>query len=137
MANGYLKASEVAERLNLHISTVYGWCEDGTLPSIKVGAKAVRIPEAAFEAYLARQERQSPARELLDAARQTDTDPISVLEHQHSRFYETVGFTAHGFVQRWRDGGVEDTPENSSLLIEALSLREALDRAGIGEKVLL
>jgi excisionase family DNA binding protein len=49
---GYLKASEVAERLSLNITTVYGMCADGVLPSIRVGEKAVRIPEAAFEAYL-------------------------------------------------------------------------------------
>jgi hypothetical protein len=58
-------------------------------------------------------------------------------EHNPYRsVYETTGFAAHGFVQRWRAGDIEDAAEDSSRLIEALSLREALDRAGIGEKVL-
>jgi excisionase family DNA binding protein len=136
MANGYLKASEVAERLNTHITTIYEMCREGELPSIKVGTKAVRIPEAAFEAYLVRREQASPARKLLEEARRGDGELITVVEEQHRRFYDTTGFTAHGFVKRWKDGAVEDTAANSSLLIEALSLREALDRAGIGEKVL-
>ena len=137
MANGYLKASEVADRLKLDITTVYGMCKSGELPSIKVGVKAVRIPEAAFNAYLARQERKSPAHALLEETQPAAYEEmIPVLEEQAKRFTDNTGFTPHGFVERWKKGEVEDTAANSSLVMEALSLREALDRAGIGDRIL-
>jgi excisionase family DNA binding protein len=134
-ASPYMKASEVAEILGADISWVYKLCANKTLPSIKVGTKAVRIPRAAFEAFLARKEREAE-HPLLVEARQTEGDPIAALEHQATGFYERTGFSAHQFAERWRRGEVDDTPENSSLMIEALSLREALDRAGIGDRVL-
>ena len=54
----------------------------------------------------------------------------------NASFYNRTGFPAHDFAERWRRGEIEDTSENASLLIEALSIREALDRAGIGNEVL-
>jgi excisionase family DNA binding protein len=140
MANGsksqYLKASEVAEILSMEVSSIYKMCAEKVIPSIKVGEKAVRIPRAAFEAYLARleggYERRRP---LLQEAREREGDALETVERQAQGFYERTGFSAHQFAERWRAGRVEDTTENASLLIEALSLREALDRAGIGDRV--
>jgi excisionase family DNA binding protein len=140
MANNkslYLKASEVAATLDMDVSTIYKLCAENILPSIRVGEKAVRIPRAAFNAYLARQERgHERRRPMLAEARQVESDPISTLEHQAQSFYERAGCSAHQFAEQWRQGRVDDTPETASLLIEALSLREALDRAGIGDRVL-
>jgi hypothetical protein len=42
----------------------------------------------------------------------------------------------YDFVERWRSRQIEDTPETADLLIEALSLRGALDRAGVANLVL-
>src|SRR4051794_33919764 len=93
----YLKASEVAVRLSMDISTVYKMCVEKVIPSIKVGPKAVRIPRAAFEAYLARQENGYGSRPLLEEARQTtvDREPIEVVERQNQSFRERTGFSAY------------------------------------------
>jgi excisionase family DNA binding protein len=139
MTNGksqYLKASEVAEILSMDVSSIYKMCADNVIPSIRVGEKAVRIPRAAFEAYLSRQERRNRSRALLEEARQVDGDPIEALERQVQSFRERTGRSAHQFAKYWRENEIEDTAENASLLVEALSLREALDRVGIGDRVL-
>ncbi len=136
----YLKASEIAERLDLDISTVYKLCTDKVIPSIKVGAKAVRIPRAAFDAYLARQESGGRrSRPLLDEARQGrgDHESIETVERQNQAFRERTGFSAYEFAELWKKGQVEDNSENASRLIEALSIREALTRAGVGDRMLV
>jgi hypothetical protein len=58
------------------------------------------------------------------------------VEHQAQAFYERTGYSAHQFVERWRPGDIKDSAENASVVIEALGLREALDRAGIGDRLL-
>ncbi|MGD0712794.1 MAG: helix-turn-helix domain-containing protein [Gaiellaceae bacterium] len=139
MTNGkslYLKASEVAEILGMDVSTIYKMCAENVIPSIRVGEKAVRIPRAAFEAYLNREERRARSRALLDEARQVEGDAIETLERQAQSFHERTGRSAHQFAKHWRENEIEDTAENASFLIEALALREALDRAGIGDRVL-
>jgi excisionase family DNA binding protein len=137
----YLKASEVAEILNMDISGIYKMCAARVIPSIKVGEKAVRIPRAAFEAYLARQaEGYDPnSRPLLDEARKAEVsgDPVDAIVLRNQSFYERTGYSSYQFAERWKTGDVEDTPENASLLIEALSIREALTRAGVGDPVLV
>jgi excisionase family DNA binding protein len=136
----YLKASEVAEILNMEISGIYKLCAARVIPSIKVGEKAVRIPRAAFEAYLARQadgyDRNS--RPLLDEARKVEasSEPVEAIVLRNQGFYERTGYSSYEFAERWKAGDVEDTPETASLLIEALSIREALTRSGVGDRVL-
>ena len=44
-----LRVIEVAERLGLRETTVRSWLADGRLPRVKIGPKAVRVPEAAVE----------------------------------------------------------------------------------------
>jgi excisionase family DNA binding protein len=135
----YLKVGEVAEALGMHETTIYKMCQNGEIPSIKIGAKAVRIPKAAFEAFMARQN-GDPAvhqgRDLLDAVFAGATDPLPALEHQAKLFTERVGSSAHQFVEQWRDRKVEDTAETMDTVIEALTLQKALDAAGIGDRVL-
>lgn len=139
----YLKASEVAARLDLDISTVYKLCAEKVIPSIKVGAKAVRIPRAAFDAYLARQEsggdRSRPLLEEARQARQVEVgrEAIETVGRQNQSFRERTGFSAYEFAEQWKKGRIEDSSENASLLIEALSIREALTRAGVGDRILV
>ena len=135
----YLKASEVATRLDLDISTVYKMCADKVIPSIKVGGKAVRIPSAAFDAYLSRQASGGYSRPLLEEAREVEVghDAIEKVERQNASFSERTGFSAYEFASRWKNGDIKDNSENASLLIEALSIREALTRAGVGDRTLV
>jgi excisionase family DNA binding protein len=135
----YLKASEVAKTLDMDISTIYKMCAERVIPSIKVGEKAVRIPRAAFEAYLARQAQVYDVnRPLLDEARRAELtgEPIDAIVLRNQSFYERTGYSSYEFAERWKAGNVEDTSENASLLIEAVSIREALTRAGVGDRVL-
>lgn len=123
----------------MDISTIYKMCAERVIPSIRVGEKAVRIPRAAFEGYLARQSQGYDAsRPLLDEARQAEVtgDPIDAIVLRNQSFYERTGHSSYEFAERWKAGDVGDTPENASLLIEALSIREALTRAGVGDRVL-
>lgn len=135
----YLKASEVAELLQMDISTIYKMCAEKVIPSIRVGEKAVRIPRAAFYAYLDRQETgESRARPVLDEARHAEIpgDPIDAIVLRNQSFFEQTGYSSYEFAERWKTGDVDDTSENASLLIEAVSIREALTRAGVGDRVL-
>ena len=135
----YLKVGQVAEMLEMNETTIYKKCKSGEIPSIKIGEKAVRIPKAAFAAYMAKQKNQPSAhqgRDLLDAVHARADDSRVALEHQALSFSKRVGCSAHQFVDQWRDRKIEDTPEMTDLAIEALSLQRALDRAGIGDRVL-
>lgn len=134
----YLKASEVAEILAMDISTIYKMCNERVIPSIRVGEKAVRIPRAAFTAYLAKQEQGHQGRPALDEARRAGVggEPIDAIVLRNQSFYEQTGYSSYEFADRWKSGKIEDSSENTSLLIEALSIREALTRAGIGDRVL-
>ena len=136
----YLKASEVAEMLSMDISGIYKMCAARVIPSIKVGEKAVRIPRAAFEAYLARQEKgyDADSRPLLNEARgiEFSGDPVDAMVERNTRFSERTGYSSYEFASAWKAGKIEDTAETASLLIEALSTREALTRAGVGDRVL-
>ena len=135
----YLKASEVADILSMDISAIYKMCANKVIPSIRVGEKAVRIPRAAFQAYLARQaEGYDGSRPLLEEARRAEAsgEPIDAIVFRNQSFYERTGYSSYEFAERWKAGDVGDTPENASLLIEALSIREALTRAGVGDRIL-
>lgn len=56
-----LRVVEVAERLNLRESTVRSWLHEGRLPRVKIGRKAVRIPEEAVEKIIRQGSEEVPA----------------------------------------------------------------------------
>jgi excisionase family DNA binding protein len=43
---------QVAERLNVHWSTVHRWIKSGELPAVRLAKKAVRIRESDLYAFL-------------------------------------------------------------------------------------
>jgi excisionase family DNA binding protein len=47
-----LSPKEVANALSLSVETIYRWIENGTLPAIKVGKRAVRVSEKSLKAWL-------------------------------------------------------------------------------------
>jgi excisionase family DNA binding protein len=53
-----LKASEVAARTGLPVSTVYALAVRGEVPCIRLGDRAVRFPEETIEAWLKSRIRQ-------------------------------------------------------------------------------
>ncbi len=52
-----LRVKEVADRLGLSTNYIYILIRRGKLNTVKVGARAVRIPESILAAYLKAQER--------------------------------------------------------------------------------
>jgi excisionase family DNA binding protein len=59
MANRLLlKADEVAAELGMGRSKIYELMASGAIPVVRIG-RAVRVPRAALEAWIARQTRQS------------------------------------------------------------------------------
>lgn len=44
-----LRVNEVAELLALRETTVRSWLADGRLPRVKIGSKAIRVPQEAVE----------------------------------------------------------------------------------------
>lgn len=136
----YLKVGEVAEALGMHETTIYKMCKSGEIPSIKIGAKSVRIPRAAYEVLVAKLQGDyaaaSQGADLLDAVFARADEPLPALEHQAKLFTERVGHSPHQFVERWRNRQVDDTAETTNTMIEALTLQKALDAAGIGDRIL-
>lgn len=129
----YLKPSDIARRLSVHRSYVYNLIKDGTLPHIRIG-KAVRVPAAAFETFVRSREEESPrsAKETVAIAH----EPIEAeLESRRRAFEEYVGMDPFMFVEAWKRGDIEDTPENAERAIDALALRAMLQRADIGVPV--
>lgn len=57
----YFTVAEVAARLRLSKMTVYRMCDSGTIASIRIGGRTIRIPAASFEAHLAGLEGRRPA----------------------------------------------------------------------------
>lgn len=48
----YLKPRDAAKLAGVARGTVHRWTREGTVPSIRLSPKAVRIPRAEFEAFL-------------------------------------------------------------------------------------
>jgi hypothetical protein len=61
--------------------------------------------------------------------------PARGVRSRNQHFQEQTSYTSYEFTERWKTGAVEDTPDNASLLIEALSIRETLARSGVGDCV--
>jgi len=121
----YLKPSDIARRLSVHRSYVYGLIKDGTLPHIRIG-KAVRVPAAAFEAFVrAREAEAETAGKEVGAGAHS---PEAELESRRTAFEETAGMDPFEFVEAWRHGDIEDTPENAEHAIDALALRALIQR---------
>jgi len=123
----YLKPSDIARRLSVHRSYVYGLIKDGTLPHIRIG-KAVRVPAAAFEAFV--QAREVEAATAGEAVGRGADSPAAELESRRAAFKDAAGMDPFEFVEAWRHGDIEDTPENAERAIDALALRALLQRAG-------
>jgi len=119
----YLRVREYAARFRLSESAVYKKIERGEINAIRIG-KAVRIPSSEMERYL------SPVRVLEKRGAPRDGEPTN-LGDRVARFEQESGRSAAQYVQAWRSGEVDDTPENAHLAIEALALRAALEQPSL------
>jgi len=116
----YLRVRDYAERFSLSESAVYKKIERGEIKAIRIG-KTVRIPTSEVERYL------NPTRLLAADGAPRDGEPHN-LGDRLARFEEQTGGRPGDYVQAWRSGQIEDTPENARLAIEALALRAVLEQ---------
>jgi excisionase family DNA binding protein len=87
MTDRLLRGWEVAEQLNVSLSTVLRWAQDGDLPSFQLSNRAIRFRESDVDAWLAGRARR-PAEVALtttpDAATHTLTSPgANDLQREH------------------------------------------------------
>lgn len=108
----YWKPRELAEHLGLDTSTVYKKIEKGEIKALRIGAKALRIPKDEVE-------------RILSGVAEQRAEPRALADRV-ARFEQRTGMEIGQFIELWRSGQVEDTPENAREAIEALALREAL-----------
>lgn len=73
-----------------------------------------RIPSSELERYLEREPTEDPT--------------AALLSKRVEAFREANGKDPGSFVDAWRSGKIEDTPENAEVALEALALRTALAR---------
>ena len=116
----YMRVRDYAERFNLSESAVYKKIERGEIKAIRIG-KTVRIPSSEMERYL------NPTQLLEDEGAPRDGEPHK-LGDRLARFEEQAGRSPADYVQAWRSGEIDDTPENARLAIEALALRAVLEQ---------
>ena len=108
----YWKIKDFAEHFDLDRSTVYNQIERGEIRAIRVGKTALRIPT-------------DEVKRILNGFVEPHEQPHD-LDARTQEFQARTGRTPADFVAAWREGKIEDTPQNAREAIEALALREAM-----------
>lgn len=114
----YWKIREFAEHFGLDRSTVYNKIERGEIRAIRIGKTALRIPAEEVQRIL----------DSFVAPREQPGD----LKARVRDFQDRMGRSPAGFAAAWREGEIEDTPQNAREAIEALALREAMQPSAVG-----
>lgn len=114
LSDHYMRVRDYARRFSLDESTVYKMIERGEIKAIRIGKKTLRIPSSELERYLERE----PA----------GGSEVASLGERVDVFRKANGKDPDSFVDAWRSGEIEDTPENAEVALEALALRTALSR---------
>ncbi len=114
LSDHYMRVRDYGRWFSLDESTVYKMIERGEIKTIRIGKKTLRIPSNELERYLEREPAAEP-----DAA---------ALRKRAAAFREQHGKDPSAFVDAWRSGEIEDTPDNAEVALEALALRTALTR---------
>jgi len=114
LSDHYMRVRDYARRFSLDESTVYKMIERGEIKAIRIGKKTLRIPSSELERYLER-----------EPTGKAEAHPLG---ERVEAFLKANGKDPGSFVDAWRSGEIEDTPENAELALEALGLRTALAR---------
>lgn len=115
LSDHYMRVRDYARRFSLDESTVYKMIERGEIKAIRIGKKTLRIPSSEMERYLEREPAAEPDRD-------------DALDKRVGVFRKENGKDPDSFVDAWRSGEIEDTPDNAEIAIEALALRTAIAR---------
>lgn len=114
LSDHYMRVRDYARRFSLDESTVYKMIERGEIKAIRIGRKTLRIPSSELERYLEREP--------------TGDSKVASLGERAGAFRKANGTDPGSFVEAWRSGEIEDTPENAEVALEALALRTAQAR---------
>ncbi len=110
----YLTIPEVAEELGCGPRNVYKLIETGKLPALKKSERNTLVPAVALAAY---QRRLNGGPSLSSRRREVSTDELRNIFTKNSG-----GRTPEEFYAAFKRGGVEDTGENMTLLVQAVAL---------------
>jgi excisionase family DNA binding protein len=113
----YWKIRDFAEHFGLDRSTVYNKIERGEIRAIRIGRTALRIPTEEVQRIL----------EGFVAPREHPQD----LRARAQDFQARTGRSPAEYAAAWREGEIEDTPQNARAAIEALALREAMQPSAL------
>jgi excisionase family DNA binding protein len=113
----YWKIKDFAEHFGLDKSTVYNQIERGEIRAIRIGKTALRIPTEEVQ-------------RVLDSFVEPREQPHDLLARTED-FQARTGRSPADFADAWREGKIEDTPQNTRDAIEALALREVLQAATV------
>jgi len=114
LSDHYMRVRDYARKFSLDESTVYKMIDRGEVKAIRIGKKTLRIPSSELERYLEREP--------------TEDSKATSLGERVEAFRKANGKDPGAFVDAWRSGEIEDSPENAEAALEALALRTALDR---------
>jgi excisionase family DNA binding protein len=134
MSKDMLGAEEVAEYLGVSLITVYRWCREGRLPSLKIG-KHWRIRREAFEDFLSRGERPTTLVGQLRTFLRVPENVIGIsqdpdLLHHLDAAYFQVGEARGGLLVKFYGGEEEPAEElRASLTRNGLDV-ERLEKEG-------
>lgn len=117
LSDHYMRVRDYARKFSLDESTVYKMIDRGEIKAIRIGKKTLRIPSSELERYLKREPTEEP-----------EAASLGSLGNRVEEFRKANGKDPASFVDAWRSGEIEDTPENAEIAIEALALRTALAR---------
>jgi excisionase family DNA binding protein len=118
MQNAYLTVPQVAAELDITTDGVYKLVKRGKLPAIRRSERGMRISRIAFDAYRHRlRHGETPS---------VSTPKLNVeMNGLHAEFEHETGFSAREWERRWKAEEIEDSAENMSLTIRALTLHLA------------
>jgi excisionase family DNA binding protein len=118
MQNAYLTVPQVAAELDITTDGVYKLVKRGKLPAIRRSERGMRISRIAFDAYRHRLHYgETPS---------VSTPELNVeMNGLHAEFERETGFSAREWERRWKAEEIEDSAENMSLTIRALTLHLA------------
>jgi excisionase family DNA binding protein len=118
MQTAYLTIPQVAAELDISTDGVYKLIKRGKLPAVRRSERGMRVSRVAFDAYQRRlRHGETPSVSIPELSIQMD----GLL----AEFERNTGFSPCEWERRWKAEEIEDSAENMSLTIRALTLHLA------------
>jgi excisionase family DNA binding protein len=115
MLSPYLTASEVADELGISKSGVYKLIQRGRLPVIRRSERGMRVSRLALDAYQRRLQGGDMGIPPINYSNRSREDMLADFEAE-------TGISPAEWERRWKADEIEDSAENMSLAVRAMSL---------------